>query len=64
MVFIAAMVLTRNMLGLKRSGASAAPTNVNTEKDSALVGKSIEMLMSLRHEYVHPHNGFCKSIDC
>ncbi|KAM5544387.1 hypothetical protein V8D89_002047 [Ganoderma adspersum] len=47
MVFIAAMVLTRNMLGLKRSGGAA---NVNTEKDSALVRKSIEMLMSLRHD--------------
>ena len=56
MVFIAAMVLTRNMLGLKRSGASGAPTNVNTEKDSALVEKSIKMLRSLRHECVRPHN--------
>lgn len=61
MVFIAAMVLTRNMLGLKRSGG--APANVNTEKDSALVGKSIEMLMSLRHEYVGLIT-FYRVIDC
>ena len=47
MMFAAALILMTNILGLKRSGKA-----VNTEKDLALVGKSIEMLRSLRYECV------------
>ncbi|KAI1785161.1 fungal-specific transcription factor domain-containing protein [Ganoderma leucocontextum] len=45
LVFMSAIVLMTNMLGLKRSGRA-----VNTEKDLALVGKSVEVLRSLRYE--------------
>ena len=48
---MSAIVLVTNMLGLKRSGAA-----VSMEKDLALVGKSIEMLRSLRYEWVSLHN--------
>ena len=50
-MFAAALVLMTNILGLKRSGKA-----VNMEKDLALVGKSIEMLRSLRYECVCIHN--------
>ena len=43
------MVLMTNMLGQKRSGGAV---NANTEKDLASVGKCVEMLRSLRYEYV------------
>ena len=45
MIFVAALVLMANMLGLKRLGKA-----VNTEKDLVLVVKSIEMLRALRYE--------------
>ncbi len=51
MLFVSAIVLMTNMLGLKRSGQA-----VNIEKDLALVGKSIELLRSLQYEYVPLRN--------
>ena len=48
-IFVASMVLMTNMLGQKRSGGAV---NANMEKDLASVGKCVEMLRSLRYEYV------------
>ena len=48
-LFVAAMLLMRNMLALKRTGAAA---HASTQKDLELVRKSIEMLGALRYEYV------------
>ena len=52
-IFVASMVLMTNMLGQKRSGGAV---NASMEKDLASVGKCVEMLRSLRYEYVHLFN--------
>ena len=44
------IILMNNIFALRRSGRM-----VNAGKDLALVRKAIEMLRSLRYEYVPPH---------
>ena len=46
---MSAIILITNLLGLKHSGQVA-----NMEKDITLVGRTIEMLRSSRHECVCP----------
>ncbi|PIL25452.1 transcription factor [Ganoderma sinense ZZ0214-1] len=46
-IFVAAMILMRNMLGLKRAGGAS---HASMQKDLALVGKTVEMLRALQYE--------------